>query len=72
MSDFWARKMKTYFRRIDFDNDGCVTRADFVAMGQMFAESGMLDQVKADRLKKALTDVSYVEDNKGLPADTIR
>lgn len=57
MSDFWVKKMRTYFRRIDFDHDGSLCRDDFVAMGNRFAESGLLQDDKASRLKTSLTDI---------------
>jgi len=49
MSAFWEQKMKTYFIRIDFDNDGAITRKDFEGMGARFAETGKLsgDNAKA-------------------------
>lgn len=41
--------MKTYFKRIDFDGDGSITRKDFEGMGARFAETGKLsgDNAKA-------------------------
>lgn len=42
MSDFWLRKMRTYFSRIDFDKDGAITRKDFEGMADRFIKSGKL------------------------------
>lgn len=54
MSDFWMKKMRTYFQRIDFDKDGAVTRSDFEAMAQRFKESGKLSEGHAQHLMDAL------------------
>lgn len=35
--------MRTYFKRIDFDGDGAVTRKDFECMGARFVEADKLD-----------------------------
>jgi len=55
MSEFWVRKMRTYFDRIDFDKDGAITRADFEGMSQRFATS--LSPEKAKALSVTLTAV---------------
>ena len=52
--------MKTYFQRIDFDQDGQITRKDFEGMASRFAETGKLDQQKATDLNSTLTAVSFV------------
>lgn len=49
--------MKTYFQRIDFDQDGQITRKDFEGMASRFAETGKLDQQKATDLNSTLTAV---------------
>ena len=50
MSEFWVRKMNTYFLRIDFDHDGVITRKDFEGMGVRFAETGKLSGDNAKNL----------------------
>lgn len=57
MSEFWHRKMKTYFKRIDFDHDGAITRSDFQGMGDRFVNSGKVDAATGEHLKKTLTDI---------------
>lgn len=37
---FFQQKMKTYFKRIDFDKDGKITRKDFEGMAQRFIKEG--------------------------------
>ena len=58
MSDFWLRKMKTYFVRIDFDKDGSITRKDFEGMASRFAASGKMPADQTATLSKTLTAVS--------------
>jgi len=57
MSDFWKRKMRTYFTRIDFDKDGSITQKDFEAMAARFIEREKLDACRGADLKKKLLDV---------------
>ena len=60
MSDFWQRKMKTYFNRIDFDKDGSITRNDFEGMAKRFVETGKLSGDRQDDMMKTLTAVSSI------------
>jgi len=57
MSDFWVKKMKTYFTRIDFDKDGSITQKDFEGMAKRFIESEKLDAKKGEDLKNKLIQV---------------
>jgi Ca2+-binding EF-hand superfamily protein len=57
MSDFWVRKMKTYFQRIDFDKDGAITQKDFEGMAERFVSSEKLDSKRGEELKKKLLTV---------------
>jgi len=54
MSDFWVRKMKTYFQRIDFDKDGAITQKDFEGMAERFVKREKLDEVRGKELKTKL------------------
>jgi len=38
MADIWERKIRTHFRRKDFDKDGVISRKDFVGMAERFAD----------------------------------
>ena len=57
MSDFWLRKMRTYFTRIDFDKDGSITQKDFEAMAKRFIESEKLDAKRGQELKDKLLQI---------------
>lgn len=57
MSDFWLKKMRTYFTRIDFDKDGSITEKDFEAMGKRFIESEKLDAKRGEELKHKLLQI---------------
>lgn len=57
MSKFWHKKMCTYFKRIDFDGDGKITRADFEGMAKRFAETGKLNEARSKDLFDTLTAV---------------
>jgi hypothetical protein len=59
MSDFWVRKMKTYFQRIDFDKDGAITQKDFEGMADRFVSSEKLDEKRGAELKAKLLQVTY-------------
>jgi len=61
MSDFWVRKMKTYFTRIDFDADGSITPRDFEGMADRFVQFEKLSKEKGDDLKKKLLQVIEIE-----------
>ena len=60
MSDFWIRKMKTYFQRIDFDRDGVITQKDFEGMAERFVQREKLSGARGKELKTKLLQVSLV------------
>lgn len=49
--------MNTYFKRIDFDGDGAITRADFEGMGARFAECGKLSGENATALQNKVNQI---------------
>jgi Ca2+-binding EF-hand superfamily protein len=57
MSDFWVKKIKTYFHRIDFDKDGAITQKDFEAMSDRFVSAEKLDAARGKQLKEKLLTV---------------
>ena len=64
MSDFWVRKMKTYFQRIDFDKDGAITQKDFEGMAERFVKREKLDETRGKELKtKLLQACIYIVSN---------
>jgi len=54
---FIERKLKTYFKRIDFDKDGAITRNDFEGMADRFVASEKLDAARGADLKSKLVQV---------------
>jgi len=58
MSDFWVRKMKTYFQRVDFDKDGVITQKDFEGMAERFVKREKLDDARGKELKTKLLQAS--------------
>lgn len=56
---FWEKKMRVYFKRIDFDHDGVITRKDFEGMADRFIKTGKFDDAKAKDLTGTLLAVSY-------------
>lgn len=54
---FVETKLKTYFKRIDFDKDGAITRNDFEGMANRFVESEKLDAARGADLKNKLVQV---------------
>jgi Ca2+-binding EF-hand superfamily protein len=57
MSEFWTKKMKTYFQRIDFDKDGAITQKDFEGMADRFVKFEKLSEDKGKELKGKLLQV---------------
>lgn len=51
MTDIWNQKMRTYFKRVDFDGDGVITVKDFEGMAQRFIDEGKLKDPEASELK---------------------
>lgn len=58
MSDIWIRKMKTYFRMLDFDEDGVVSRKDFLHMVKAFAEKEKFEKVHKKKARQDFSNVS--------------
>jgi Ca2+-binding EF-hand superfamily protein len=57
MSDFWVRKMKTYFHRHDLDKDGTLSKNDFVEFAQSFVRYQKLDEEKGKLLESQILKV---------------
>ncbi|ELU14353.1 hypothetical protein CAPTEDRAFT_154435 [Capitella teleta] len=57
MSDHWKQKMRTYFRRIDFDGDGEITQNDFQGMADRSIKIGDLKEVEAEQLRKNINQL---------------
>lgn len=51
---FLDKKFKTYFKRMDYDHDGVITRKDFEGMAERFIAKGELTGDKAKALHKSI------------------
>jgi len=58
MSDIWIRKMRTVFRRFDFDNDGLVHRQDFVRMAERLGDLEKSNQKQKEISRQRFDEVS--------------
>ncbi len=56
-SEFWIRKMRTHFDRVDVNGDGVVTAADFEQMADRFIDAGGLDNQGAESLRSHLNTI---------------
>jgi len=59
MSEFWIRKMKTHFRRIDADNDGVLTHNDYLQMVDNFAKTGNVNEAQIKKMGEMLNAVRH-------------
>jgi Ca2+-binding EF-hand superfamily protein len=55
MSDFWIRKMRTYFQRFDLDGDGVLSLTEFLQGPRRFAQFGRLNDEQSEELSRKLT-----------------
>src|SRR6218665_1399537 len=58
MSEFYKRKMRTYFSLFDFDKDGVLSREEWDQMPVLFANFENADKKKAEHLKTIFDNVS--------------
>jgi len=63
MSEFWQRKIRTYFHLLDLDQDGVISKNDFDLLSQSFCASEKVVPVKHEELRKHSVDVSYNSTN---------
>lgn len=57
MSEIWKRKVKKYFSYLDFNNDGIVSKKDFVELGIRFSMSEEADNQKTQQLTAQFENV---------------
>ena len=57
MTDLWRRKLKTCFKKFDFDGDGLWTIQDYVGFAENIIKNGNLNSSKAEALRKAEIEV---------------
>lgn len=58
MSEFWQRKISTFFHRLDSDKKGFISKNDFELAAQSLCDAEKTDPVKREELKKCYFDVS--------------
>jgi len=51
---FWERKIRSYFRRLDFDGDGKVSKRDYDILGDRYVELGKLDGIREKQVRRHL------------------
>lgn len=59
MSEFLARKVKTYFKQFDVDHDGYVSLEDFTLLAERQCEAKKVDTAQREKLKACFVKVSY-------------
>lgn len=59
MSEFWTRKMRTYFHHHDFDGDGVITKKDFDGMAMRFCDREKVDSDRRETIRKHFEEVIY-------------
>ena len=58
MSDIWIRKIRTFFRKFDFDSDGVIHRKEFVHIPERIGDLEMFDPAQTEIARKRCDDVS--------------
>ncbi|XP_013400505.2 sarcoplasmic calcium-binding protein-like [Lingula anatina] len=53
-SQFWYKKMKTFYRRADKHSHGYITFEEYIKIADYFEKTGQLSPVKAQHLRRAL------------------
>ena len=61
MSDFLARKVKTFFKQMDLNHDGYVSLKDFVDMAERHCDTEKADAVEREKTTGSLAKVSYLQ-----------
>ena len=57
MSEFYLRKMRTFFHHLDYDGDNSITQKDFEDIAHRFIAKGTLSKEKGDELMDKLIKV---------------
>jgi len=72
MSAIWERKVRTHFRRKDFDKDGVIHRKDFVGMAERFADKEKFDKKQKKTAAKCFDDLfSFYVSSAGKHSDAL-
>jgi len=54
---FWERKLRSYTRALDLDQDGKVTKADYESLADRYLSSGTFSQLQATQIRRKLIAV---------------
>jgi len=71
MTELFKKKMLTYFNRIDFDGDGCITVNDFKDMASRFITEGHLEGDTAEELRTKVMELWGVYKSQAGDTDSI-
>jgi len=56
---FWERKVRTFFKLVDIDGNGYITKGDYESLADRYKEMGKLDDVKAKQVRRKLVKVWF-------------
>ena len=59
MSDFWARKVRTYFHKIDVNGDGIMSKKDVEGMADNLADVENLSPERRALIKNHFIKVNW-------------
>ena len=62
MSEFWKRKMRTYFHSFDQNKAGVISKAEWVGKATTFANFEKADKQKEEHVKTQLQNVRCIVD----------
>ena len=57
MADLWNRKMRTVFKRFDFDDDGILSEKGYLDYAENIIKGGNLKGQKAEAVRNSLKKV---------------
>ena len=60
MSEFWNRKLRTYFKKVDVNNDGFISKKDAEEMGDHLCDAANIGigTEKRDQIRESFVEVS--------------
>lgn len=61
MSDFLARKLKTFFKQIDLNQDGYVSLKDYLNIAEHHCDTEKADAIERKKMTDSFTKVSYFQ-----------
>lgn len=61
MSDFLARKLKTFFKQIDLNNDGYISLKDYLILAERHCDTEKADSVERKKMTDSFAKVSHFQ-----------